>query len=159
MSPDMVTNSSLARSKDWPNCVCVPHWPTVRSLCSVLNHPSLYNKNHSGRITVEKEKSCVRVKTVMELEDSYFITLLLTSSPLNLSSPSINYSKSDFMDMSSSIEPFLGFVNLLHLLAVSWMLCVALNTQRKKCKVIFHQLNLRVTFWPVSYYLINWPPS
>ena len=85
----------------------------------VLNHPSLYNKKHNGRITVEEEKSCIRIKMVMELEDSYFITLLLTSSPLNSLQPTINYSKSDFMDMSSSTGLFLGLISLLHLLAVS----------------------------------------
>lgn len=58
--------------------LCVFGWLTVRPFFFFLrsNHLSLYNREYTGRVTVEKEMSHVRVKTTIDLEDSDLITLL-----------------------------------------------------------------------------------
>lgn len=56
--------------------LCVFGWLTVRPFCLRSNHLSLYNREYTGRVTVEKEMSHVRVKTTIDLEDSDLITLL-----------------------------------------------------------------------------------
>lgn len=45
--------------------------------------------------------ACVIVKTAIDLEDSDLITLLRHQILLFLSSPAIDHSKPDFMDMSN----------------------------------------------------------
>ena len=45
-------------------------WLTVSPFCFRFNHLSLYNREHTGRVIVEKETSGVRVKTTIDLEDS-----------------------------------------------------------------------------------------
>lgn len=54
-----------------------------RPFCFRFNHLSLYNREHTGRVTVEKEMSRVRVKIAIDLEDSDLITLLPILRPLD----------------------------------------------------------------------------
>ena len=63
--------------------LCVFHWLRVRPFCFRFYHLSLYNREHTGRVTVEKEMSRVRVKTTIDLEDSDLITLLPILRPLD----------------------------------------------------------------------------
>lgn len=115
------------RNKNWLNCVYMLCWLTGRLFCSKLNHPSLYSKQHDGKVTVEK--SCVGVKTSIDVEDSDFITASdIKSSCFFLAPPSTAAS------WIRGYQPFLWFIKpAAWYPAISWLICVELDTQRKEC--------------------------